>query len=907
MANRIDILIAARNQAKGPLAELRGDLQGIDSEAAKLSQGLAAFAGAAGIAALAAGVAKVASSVAELARASAEVQRVGTAFNSLAEQAGSSGSAMLGALQQAAAGTIANKDLMLAANRAILLGVADTASEMEQLLQVASARGKAMGLSTTQAFSDIITGIGRMSPLILDNLGIVTGGEKVFTQYAESIGKTADTLSDAEKKQALLNSVVASSRDIVKANAESGEDLAAKFERMDASIQNAKDALGALFSPAVAAIADQIADAAQAAADQMLRMSEAGTATDASIFIAAGAQAQQSALEGQLNGLLLMRDRLTEGLATAKADLGTAFGDPALVAELEQRLQAANTQINQTNASLQALGNSASGAQLGDLAQSAYGAATALGETGNAAMVAAMEAERLKAAALDGADGLSTLESMAWSTGNALDVMKNKMAAANQIGGQLDSIARGAISSLQSSALRAVQAGGDPKQIAAQFAEAADQIQNMGLNMNNTTEAMFENRLAVQSAAQPYQDVFDTIVDTNREADKLVAKDYRSSVNEAQQAWDSFKGKVSGVLNESLNLSDILGGDTGAAIDKLLPRDDAINEDARRLADVAVKGFDSPWASYLNEKFPDLFKGAFEGGGDIKGEAARILRDFQAGLNPDLLDKDAAKERIKRMLLGEARMADLASEIATELSQELGGKFTPDQIESALADIAHTQAKMKLQPEIDAASLNAAVAAAGPISISVNPDAEALRTAFAAGGPMYIPVAPGNTTDFVAALIPASPVNIPVTPNTDTFARAVAETAPVPISVVPNTDTFAESFKAVAPITVPVTPQLTDADTGAGAGALAGGFVTAIRNMDIGGKVVDTISKQLGAEGNLKILEATGKTDGAAWGRGFLASMEDIGAKALEKLGELVAPYVEAALNKRAQTTGANP
>ena len=33
-------------------------------------------------------------------------------------------------------------------------------------------RGRAMGLSTTQAFGDIVTGIGRMSPLILDNLGI---------------------------------------------------------------------------------------------------------------------------------------------------------------------------------------------------------------------------------------------------------------------------------------------------------------------------------------------------------------------------------------------------------------------------------------------------------------------------------------------------------------------------------------------------------------------------------------------------------------------------------------------------------------------------------------------------------------------------------------------------------------
>ena len=104
----------------------------------------------------------------------------------------------------------------------------------------------------------------------------------------------------------------------------------------------------------------------------------------------------------------------------------------------------------------------------------------------------------------------------------------------------------------------------------------------------------------------------------------------------------------------------------------LLPRQDAINEDARRLADVAVNGFASPWGEYLNNKFPQLFKGAFESGGDLKTAAALALRDFQDGLNTQLLDKEKAKERVRRMLLGDQRLSDLAGEIAQELSSEFG-------------------------------------------------------------------------------------------------------------------------------------------------------------------------------------------------------------------------------------------
>jgi hypothetical protein len=58
--------------------------------------------------------------------------------------------------------------------------------------------------------------------------------------------------------------------------------------------------------------------------------------------------------------------------------------------------------------------------------------------------------------------------------------------------------------------------------------------------------------------------------------------------------------------------------------------------------------------------------------GDPRAAAARILQEFQAGMRPELLDKQMIKDRVKAMILGDQSSADLANEIAQELSAELG-------------------------------------------------------------------------------------------------------------------------------------------------------------------------------------------------------------------------------------------
>lgn len=258
MASNVDVAVRVKNEASGPLRQITADLQSLDKSVGGAAQGFAnlaaggfgAFLGGAGLGATYTAVQQLGSAVMDLAKSAASFDVLRDSFNDLAASAGESGDAMLNSLRGASQGMIADQDLILAANRAMMLGVAQNSQQMVELLQVATVRGKAMGMSATDAFNDLVTGLGRMSPLILDNLGIVTGGEKVFDDYAKSLGRTASSLSDTEKKQALFNKVVAESQSLMAAGTKANP-----FAQLDASLANFQITAGSIAQPLAAEIA----------------------------------------------------------------------------------------------------------------------------------------------------------------------------------------------------------------------------------------------------------------------------------------------------------------------------------------------------------------------------------------------------------------------------------------------------------------------------------------------------------------------------------------------------------------------------------------------------------------------------------------------------------------------------
>ena len=635
MANdsRLGILLEARDNTKPGFISAERNMGDLKSAAGNLTGGFGALVKAGTAVGVALAATKLAEAAYEMGKAAAQVDRLKVSFEGLARGAGVSGNALLSAMRKAADGTIADAELIASANRAMLLGVADSADEMTQLLEVASARGKAMGLSTAQAFSDLVTGIGRMSPLILDNLGIITGGEKVFKDYAASIGRAADSLTDAEKKQALLNKVVSESQTMIDDNAASGRDMATSFERMDASIQNAKDALGALFSPAAAAIAEKIASATDAATDAMLAM--------------AGVTDPYEAINDSMrlfNVLLTNSNSNTEMGRAALASMGEQYN--ALAGKL--------------------------GRPMIDVIASASAGMVVFSQV---SVDTAIQLSALAGETDSTAVAFQHMAKMAAQAGPNVDALRQRI---QELAGELrdiQGVAASAASSLRSSFLGIADTVGGAKALQG-YQEAKKQLDGQ--------VAIYQALgLGAEEIEFRIQGMVEGVRSTNSELERtLTATDGISKgVSDAEKAFDSLRSKAEGLLSGSLS--------SGIDLDSILPRQDSIEEDARRLADVAVNGFSSPWASYLNDKFPELFSGAFENGGDIKGMAASVLRDFEDGLRPELLDKDAAKERIKRMLVGEANLRDLATEITNELSQEMQGVSLGD-IKSAVGSALGT-------------------------------------------------------------------------------------------------------------------------------------------------------------------------------------------------------------------------
>ena len=143
-------------------------------------------------------------------------------------------------LRTASKGTISDVDLMQTANSAALLQVTNDVEMLAAAMTTARLRGKEMGLGTKESFQSLVTGIGRGSVLILDNIGIA---------IPEALKEMRSEMTEAEFKAALLQTVIADGQSIFQAY---GEDLITAKDKADimrASMENMKITIGGALIP----------------------------------------------------------------------------------------------------------------------------------------------------------------------------------------------------------------------------------------------------------------------------------------------------------------------------------------------------------------------------------------------------------------------------------------------------------------------------------------------------------------------------------------------------------------------------------------------------------------------------------------------------------------------------------
>lgn len=233
----LQIVIKARDDASRVLKDFQGKVESMKPTFQKMAvAGTAAFVGL-GIAmksALDEGV---------------ESKSVDMAFQRMSQTAGIEGNKLISKLQEISKNTVSTTDLMLASNKAMALGVGKDMETITKLMEIARVKGQNMGITTTQAFNDIVTGIGRGSPLILDNLGITIKLGAAQEEYAKKLGKSVEELTDVEMKQALLNSVLSSGTEELKALGDVALTPAERMQQLSAQMSNMRSELGEALIP----------------------------------------------------------------------------------------------------------------------------------------------------------------------------------------------------------------------------------------------------------------------------------------------------------------------------------------------------------------------------------------------------------------------------------------------------------------------------------------------------------------------------------------------------------------------------------------------------------------------------------------------------------------------------------
>lgn len=183
--------------------------------------------------------------------ASIENEPLQRSFERLSQSAWIASDEMLKAMRKASKWTVADTKLMAQANKAYSLWVVSNVEDMSTIMEIARVKGQAMWRTMEEALDDIVTWLWRWSVQILDNLWIVIKQSEAQEMYAQMLWKTVDQLTEAEKKQALTNAVVAQWKKELAEAGDVQETMQEKLARVNAQRDNLKNTIWDALIPVV--------------------------------------------------------------------------------------------------------------------------------------------------------------------------------------------------------------------------------------------------------------------------------------------------------------------------------------------------------------------------------------------------------------------------------------------------------------------------------------------------------------------------------------------------------------------------------------------------------------------------------------------------------------------------------
>ncbi len=174
-------------------------------------------------------------------------------LNTLAANAGASAERLLASVRDLTNNQLTIVEAAQQTNLALSAGF--STKQIEGLSSVALKASRALGRDLTDAMTRVTRGSAKMETELLDELGIYTKIEPATRAYAAAIGKSVSRLSEYERRQAFVNSVIAEGEKKFKSINTTIPTSAERIEALGVKIVDLATKFGSFLADAVAPLA----------------------------------------------------------------------------------------------------------------------------------------------------------------------------------------------------------------------------------------------------------------------------------------------------------------------------------------------------------------------------------------------------------------------------------------------------------------------------------------------------------------------------------------------------------------------------------------------------------------------------------------------------------------------------
>lgn len=233
----------AEEAADGLFSTFRGGLTEINSGVELVMKSVTAMS-------------KAISKAIDFAKAGEEIEAIGIRFDTLAKQAGLIPDNIASGIERAVKGTVDMEDALQAATQA-LVSLEAGAEKIPQLFELSKKATALFGGEVTTRFEQITMAVATGSTRMLRSIGLVIESDNVFKNYAETLGKTADKLTQAERQQAMLDAILQKGEERFKNINSSITPIAENLKRQSVAFKELGDTISTFFNNAFGDILNQ--------------------------------------------------------------------------------------------------------------------------------------------------------------------------------------------------------------------------------------------------------------------------------------------------------------------------------------------------------------------------------------------------------------------------------------------------------------------------------------------------------------------------------------------------------------------------------------------------------------------------------------------------------------------------